>query len=73
MKGYCVVENNVITNMIVCESDEVAAELGALTSYDGAYIGGIYNPPPSPEPDPSDEPVTWSALAASIREGVNEV
>lgn len=30
-------------------------------------------PEPLPEPDPSDEPVTWSALAASIREGVNEV
>lgn len=31
------------------------------------------NPDPEPEPDPSDTPVTWSALADSIRKGVNEV
>lgn len=26
-----------------------------------------------PEPEPAEEPVTWSALAAAIKEGVNEV
>lgn len=29
--------------------------------------------PPEPEPEPADELVTWAALAASIKEGVNEV
>lgn len=35
--------------------------------------GTMPEPEPEPEPDPSDTPVTWAALAASIREGVNEV
>ena len=26
-----------------------------------------------PEPEPAEEPVTWSALAAAIKEGVNEI
>lgn len=46
---YCIVNSDsIIENIIVCESDEIAAQFGAVTSYDGAAIGGKYSPPPSP-------------------------
>ena len=47
--NYCIVnDQNVIENIIVCESDEVAARFGAVASYDGAAIGEAYSPPPPP-------------------------
>lgn len=46
--NYCIVENGIIENVIVCESDEIAARFGAVTSYDGAAIGEKYSPPPPP-------------------------
>lgn len=47
--NYCIVNaDGIIENIIVCESDEVAAQFGAVASYDGAAIGGSYNPPPPP-------------------------
>ena len=47
--NYCIVNaDNIIENIIVCESDEVAAQFGAVASYDGAAIGEAYNPPPPP-------------------------
>ena len=47
--NYCIVNSdNIIENIIVCESDEVAAQFGAVASYDGATIGESYNPPPPP-------------------------
>lgn len=49
--NYCIVENGVIENIIVCEDDATAAQFGALPSYDGADIGTPYDPPPSP-PEP---------------------
>lgn len=52
---YCIVEDGVIVNMIVAEAD-FAAEIGAQPGYDGAAIGGAYNPPePEPEPPTTDE------------------
>lgn len=46
---YCIVNSSgIIENIIVCESDEIAAQFGAVTSYDGAAIGGKYSPPPPP-------------------------
>nr|DAH62854.1 MAG TPA: Gamma-aminobutyric acid type B receptor(B) receptor, coiled-coil, heterodimer, SIGNALING.62A [Caudoviricetes sp.] len=46
---YCIVNSDsIIENIIVCESDEIAAQFGAVTSYDGAAIGGKYSPPPPP-------------------------
>ena len=47
---YCIVENDVIVNMIVADAG-FAAEIGALPSYEGAAMGGAYTPPP-PEPEP---------------------
>ena len=47
--NYCIVDaDNIIENIIVCESDEVAAQFGAVASYDGAAIGAAYSPPPPP-------------------------
>lgn len=47
--NYCIVDaDGIIENIIVCESDEVAAQFGAVASYDGAAIGEAYNPPPPP-------------------------
>lgn len=41
---YCIVdENNIITNIIVCEDEESAMKLGARPYYDGAVIGGEYD------------------------------
>ena len=42
---YCIVnEQNIISNMIVCENDDVAKQLGATSSYPGAKIGDEYDP-----------------------------
>ena len=47
--NYCIINSdNIIENIIICESDEVAAQFGAVASYDGAAIGEAYNPPPPP-------------------------
>ena len=54
MKNYCILSENIITNIIVCASDEAAAQFGAVPSYDGARIGDPYDPPPEPEPEPTE-------------------
>lgn len=47
--NYCIINpDGIIENIIVCESDEVAAQFGAVSSYDGAAIGEAYSPPPPP-------------------------
>lgn len=54
---YCIVEDGVIVNIIVAEAD-FAAEIGAQPGYDGAAIGGAYDPPePEPEPPTIEERV----------------
>ena len=50
---YLVVDNGLISNIIVCSSD-TAAEFGAVPCYDGAVIGAPYDPP-APEPSPPTE------------------
>lgn len=52
--NYCILTDNTITNIIVCASDEIAAQFGAVPSYDGARIGDPYNPPPPPDPEPTE-------------------
>lgn len=44
MKSCIVDKNNIVTNIIVCENEETAKELGAVTYYDGAKIENIYDP-----------------------------
>lgn len=47
--NYCIVNvDGIIENIVVCESYEVAAQFGAVASYDGAAIGEAYSPPPPP-------------------------
>ena len=44
--NYCIVNTeNIIENIIVCESDDIAKQFNALPYYDGASIGGQYNSP----------------------------
>ncbi len=47
---YCILSaENTIEDIIVCDSDIMAQEFGAVPSYDGARIGEAYNPPgPAP-------------------------
>ena len=54
MKNYCILSENIITNIIVCASDEIAAQFGAVPSYEGARIGDPYDPPPAPDPEPTE-------------------
>ena len=42
---YLIIKDNLIENIIVCETAEIAARFGAITSYDGAKIGEKYDPP----------------------------
>ena len=65
---YLILTDNTIKNIIVCASDEIADQFGAVPSYDGARIGDTYNPP-----EPTPEPTVWDELAAAITEGVNAV
>lgn len=56
MKEYLILDpDNIIENIIVCEDDDIAAEFGAVPSYDGAEIGEAYAPPPPPLPGPTPE------------------
>lgn len=52
--NYLIVSDGIIENIIVCTSDDVAAQFGAVPSYDGARIGDPYNPPPVPDPEPTE-------------------
>lgn len=54
--NYCIVENGIITNIIVCDA-EFAESIGALIGYDSAKMGDEYVTP-TPEP-PEPDPPTW--------------
>lgn len=41
---YCIVENGIVTNIILCDDEESAKKLGAVSYYDGAKIGSKYDP-----------------------------
>ena len=63
---YCILsEGNAIENIIVCASDEIAAQFGAVPSYEGARIGDTYDPPPEPEPQATDTEVLNALLGVS--------
>lgn len=63
--NYCIVNpDGIIENIIVCESDEVAAQFGAVDFYDGAAIVESYSPPPPP---PTIEERVAALEAASDR------
>lgn len=62
--AYCILDSSKsIINIIVCESDEIAAEFGALPFYDGAKIGDKYNPPiPISQMDRLEAQMTYTAM-----------
>ena len=41
---YCIVENGIVTNIILCDDEESAKKLGAVAYYDGEKIGSKYYP-----------------------------
>ena len=41
---YCIVENGIVKNIILCDNEESANKLGAMAYYDGAKIGSKYDP-----------------------------
>lgn len=65
---YLILSGDTIANIIVCASDEDAAQFGAVPSYEGARIGGAYSPPPEPEPEPTDTEVLNTLLGVSTNE-----
>lgn len=72
--NYCIISNDIITNIIVCASDEIAAQFGAVPSYEGARIGDTYDPPPEPEPEPTlDERVSALETTKADHTDVDEV
>lgn len=69
--NYCIVNvDGIIENIIVCESDEVAAQFGAVASYDGAAIGEAYSPPPPP-PTTDERVATLESENAMLKAKVN--
>lgn len=52
--NYLKVDNGVIKNILVADNADIAERLGAVPSYDGARIGDPYNPPPAPDPEPTE-------------------
>lgn len=69
--NYCIVnDENIIENIIVCESDEVAAQFGAVPSYDGAAIGEAYSPPP-PSPTTDERVATLESENAMLKAQVS--
>lgn len=52
---YCIVEDGVIVNLIVCDNPDLAVQLLALPSYPGAVIGADYIPPKSEKTYTADD------------------
>ena len=57
--NYCMVEDETIVNMIVCEDDTTAELFGAVPAYEGARIGDPYAPPSPAPPEPTAEDIPW--------------
>lgn len=62
--NYCILDSEkIIANIIVCKSSEVAADLDALPSYDGAKIGDKYDSPiPISQMDRLEAQMTYTAM-----------
>lgn len=61
--NYCIVEDGIITNIIVCEDAATAVEFGAVKSYEGARIGRQYAPPiPVTQLDRIEAQTTYTAM-----------
>lgn len=65
MRIFALVSNNVVENVVVCDSQELASQLWRnVVSVDindhtpqpgigWSYVDGVFTPPPPPEPPPS--------------------
>ena len=62
---FCILSDDIITNIIVCDSDEIATQFGAVPSYEGARIGDTYDPPLEPEPQSTVTEVLNALLGVS--------
>ena len=70
--NIAILDGNIISNVIVVTDETDPVDFGGVELPEGMWIGDKVGPDPEPEPEP-EEPVTWSALASAIREGVNAV
>ena len=71
---YIIITDNIITNIIVCASDEAAAQFGAVPGYEWARIGEPYDPPPEPEPEPTlDDRVSTLEATKADQTDVDEL
>ena len=71
---YLLITDNTITNIIVCDDDQTAAQFGAVPWYEGARIGDAYSPPPPPEPDPTlDDRVSTLEATKADQTDVDEL
>lgn len=68
---YLIVEDGVIENIIVCESDSVASQLGAVPCYTGALVGAEYKNPASQEARDAKETELSAACNAAIENGLD--
>ena len=50
MRYAIVDENNIIVNIIICDTDDIAAQFGAIPVREDLGIGEAYQPP-APEPE----------------------
>lgn len=76
---YAIIENGICVDVVMGD-EEFAKLLNLVEVPDGFgigdyYIDGVWSHElnPTPEPPPEESVVTWSAMAASIKEGVDDV
>lgn len=71
MGEYLVIDDNVIVNIIVCESDSIASMFGAVPAYPGAKIGDQYSTPPSDAEREAKEVELSAACNQAITAGMD--
>lgn len=61
--NYLIVKDGTISNIIVCENDDIAHMFNAVKSYEGANIGDVYAPKPEiTQLDRIEAQVTYTAM-----------
>ena len=70
--NYLIVEDNIITNIIVCENDDIAEEFNAFPYYGEVKIGDMYNPP-IPEKKLKPDEDTLEYMGNALNDGINEI
>ena len=52
---YLIIENEIISNIIECDNNDIAKKFNAIIGYKGAKIGDKYNPPKPPASELREE------------------